>query len=39
MSNQIKGNKVENIELFFKDFFSLSNQKHKKKMTANVLRK
>lgn len=39
MSNQIKGNEVENIELFFKDFFFLSNQKHEKKMTANVLRK
>lgn len=38
MSNQIKRNEVENIELFFKDFFFLSNQKHEK-MTANVLRK
>lgn len=31
MSNQIKGNEVENIELFFKGFFFfLFNQKKKK---------
>lgn len=42
MSNQIKGNEVENIELFFKGFFFfLFNQKKKQrgKMAENVIRK
>lgn len=43
MSNQIKGNEVENIELFFKGFFFfLFNQKKKKqrgKMAVDVIRK
>lgn len=41
MSNQIKGNEVENIELFFKGFFFfLFNQKKKTgKMAENVIRK